>query len=230
MCFSAEASFAAAGMLVPIGVYSLHAATRRLPRYWPFAVMPLAFALQQASEGFVWLGLAGRNPDWVPLASGVYLFFALAWWPFWFPFAAAVAATEPARRWLFAAWALLSTGWFFAYLPVFFDPGRLAAEIAHHSIRYPYADDIVVGGAARWPVTALYGLCVAGPMLLLARRDLLSLVATGWGCVAVAGLVYAHAYTSVWCFFAALLSAYCVYFFATAAPDNAPAEPGDHRG
>jgi hypothetical protein len=220
MCFSAEASFAAAGALVPMGVYCVRAAAQRLPRYWAFALIPFGFAAQQAAEGVVWLGLSHESTDLVPVASAVYLFFAFAWWPFWFPFAAAVAAPRPNARRLLAVAAVLSTGWFFlAYLPMLFDPQhRLAAEIAHHSIRYPYADDVILGGAARWWVTALYALCTAGPLLILARREFVFPVVAGVGCFVIAGLVYHHAYTSVWCFFAALLSAYCVYFFATARP------------
>jgi hypothetical protein len=223
MCFSAEASFAVAGALVPMSVYCLRASARRLPRYWAFALIPFAFAVQQTAEGVVWLGLRHGYTNLVPVASGVYLFFAFAWWPFWFPFAATIASTRPnARRWL-AVIAGLSSSWFFlAYLPMLFDPQpRLAAEIAHHSIRYAYADDVILGGMARWPATALYALCTGGPLLLLGRRELVVPVVLGIGSFVTAGLVYNHAYTSVWCFFAALLSAYCVYFFATASPDEA---------
>jgi hypothetical protein len=225
MCFSAEASFVAAGALVPAGVYCVRAAVRRLPAYRLFALIPLGFAAQQAAEGFVWLGIERGNSDWTLAASGVFLFFALAWWPFWFPVSAAVAESRPERRRLFVAWAVFASGWFFlGYLPALFDPyARLAAERAHHSIRYPYADDVVFGGATRWPLTVLYCLCTAGPLLALARRDLVPVVVLGLGSVAVAWVVYSHAYTSVWCFFAALLSAYCVYFFATAEAD--PGEP-----
>lgn len=221
MCFSAEASFVAAAALVPMGGYCLVAAARRRPRLWPFALLPVGFGLQQAAEGVVWLGLANGWPTATAVAAGVFLFFAVAWWPFWFPFAAARAVRRPAVRRLLVVWALLATGWFFlAYLPVLAD--GTPPVVAHHSIRYPYPDGFLRDATWGWPVLGLYLLCTVGPLLVAGltideprHRFLFPAV----GSAAVTGLaavVAAHAYTSVWCFFAALLSAYCVYYFATA--------------
>jgi hypothetical protein len=227
MCFCAEASFTSAGVMVTMGGYCLAASIRRDPRHWPFAIIPFVFGIQQAAEGVTWLGLASGSSDQVVVATGVYLFFALAWWPFWFPVAAAVVARHPQTRRLFAVWAIFSLGWFIlAYLPAFAGGGiGLQAEVAHHSIRYPYADDVVFGADVRWIQTGLYVLCIGGPLLVLGPRVYFVPVALGLVCVGLSWFIYAHAYTSVWCFFASLVSAYCVYFFATAPPQD-PRRPG----
>src|SRR5262245_12674372 len=117
MCFSPEVSFASAGVLVGLGVYSLHLARRRLPSYWAFALIPLGFGIQQAAEGFVWLGILHHNEAMTRWGSAVFQFFA-ALWPAWFPLAAAVAEPGRWRRALLFTLALLSTAWiWFAYLP-----------------------------------------------------------------------------------------------------------------
>ena len=53
MCFSAEASFAAAAVLLPAGGVAMQRAARRNLNYLPIATLPLLFGLQQFSEGTV---------------------------------------------------------------------------------------------------------------------------------------------------------------------------------
>ena len=62
MCFSPEVSFASAGVLVPTGLLCLRVTAHRAPQLWPLAVVPALFGVQQACEGFVWLGL-NRGDD-----------------------------------------------------------------------------------------------------------------------------------------------------------------------
>ena len=83
MCFSAEASFGAAALLVPSGAYCLRSAVRKMPRWLPLAAVPLVFGIQQCSEGLVWVGLGRDDAALTREASLVYLFFALTFWPCW---------------------------------------------------------------------------------------------------------------------------------------------------
>jgi len=53
MCFSAEASFIAGGILSIAGIVTL--AKTQNPSYRALASIPLLFGLQQIGEGFVWL-------------------------------------------------------------------------------------------------------------------------------------------------------------------------------
>src|SRR6187200_2709119 len=102
MCFSAEASLAAAAVLVPAGGYATAVAWRRDRRYLPVAVTPLLFGAQQVCEAGVWLWLERGGP--VRPAALAFLFFAFAVWPFWIPLsAAAIEPRGPKRRALLAA-------------------------------------------------------------------------------------------------------------------------------
>lgn len=219
MCFSPEASFIAAGVLSALGGYSLRQAYLRLPAYWGFALIPLGFGVQQFAEGLVWLGLLRDNASLTRTGSAVFLCFAFAVWPTWFPVAALLAEREPRRRWALVVLALLSTGWFwFAFLPLLTGaPEHFDACIAGHSIHYHHGDESALARAVRLPATLAYVACVGGAVLLLSRwRELLPVIVLGLLSVVVSQLLYAHAYTSVWCFFAAALSAYTAYFLATA--------------
>ena len=123
MCFSADASFGAAACLLPMGLYSLRQAIRIRPAFVPFALTPIAFGIQQLAEAFVWRGLNASPPRSVDGPAAVFLFFAIAWWPFWFPFSAAFAAPTPQRRLPFVLFTILSTLWFILAVRILRDAG-----------------------------------------------------------------------------------------------------------
>lgn len=84
MCFSATASFGASAVLGTIGIIAVAKAKTNPQRL--FATIPLIFAVQQLTEGFLWLSL--KNADmasWQPLLTYIYLVFAMAVWPLWVP-------------------------------------------------------------------------------------------------------------------------------------------------
>src|SRR5947209_19813275 len=142
MCFSAEASVTAGAALLPAGAYCLSAAARKQPRFLPLAALPLLFGVQQIAEGFVWHGLEHGHPAEVRSAALVFLFFALAFWPFWIPLVSTAIEPRPARRRVFFGVTLLSTVWFWVlYYPVLTGPESLLnVRVMHHSIRYEIPD------------------------------------------------------------------------------------------
>ena len=84
MCFSATASFGASAILGTIGIIAL-AKAKTNPQML-FATIPLIFAVQQFTEGLLWLSL--KNADmasWQSLLTYIYLVFAMAVWPLWVP-------------------------------------------------------------------------------------------------------------------------------------------------
>jgi hypothetical protein len=215
MCFSAEASFAVAGVLLPSGLYCLRTAARKDRRLLPIAAVPLLFGLQQASEGFVWIGLHHEDEDMTRLASLGFLFAALALWPFWVPFMMWAKEDGPGRRRLLLALIALSIAWFFVlFLPIAMGPPTLlTTRIDQHSITYAYPDVPLFQVLPAGVRFMLYGLMVILPLVLSFEKE--SLVP---GLVVAASLIicflfYRHAYISVWCFFAAILSAYLVWVF-----------------
>jgi hypothetical protein len=218
MCFSPEASFAVAGALVPIGGYCVRAAWRKDRRLLPLSFTPLLFVGQQAAEGVVWLALDRGDAAAVRSGSLAFLFFALALWPFWFPLLAAAGEARPARRRWLAGLAALASGWFWLlFYPLLTDPAALHTSVAHHSVRYELAlpvDEYLPRNAVR----VVYLLSMVVPMLAGPR---VFGVAPGLVLAASAGVaagVYAHAFASVWCFFAAVLSGWLAWFFWRLTP------------
>ena len=85
MCFSSTASFGASVVLGTIGVTSIVKASTQPQR--TFAAIPLLFAVQQFTEGLLWLSLTNENmASWQSMLTYIFLFFAMAVWPFWIPF------------------------------------------------------------------------------------------------------------------------------------------------
>src|SRR5262245_37133689 len=124
MCFSAEASFTAGAVLLPAGAYCLRTALCKDARYVPMALIPVAFAIQQFTEGMVWSGLEHAASGFVERASSLYLFFAIPFWPFWIPLSLLFPETRHGTRTLFSLLVLLSAVWFWLYLPLAVDPSR----------------------------------------------------------------------------------------------------------
>lgn len=235
MCFSGEASFVVGGALLPAGAFCIGAALKKQsPSYLGLAIVPLLFGIQQISEGFVWLALE-RNPNVQPRAESlVFLFFALAFWPFWFPVLTAMMEPQPPRRWILAGIALLATAWFWVlYYPLLIDDDALTTRVEHHSIQYDYYSLPIYGQLEDWlkpapapvlrlPLQFLYLASIAAPMLLSSNT---------WGRIPglilalsalFSAIVFHYAFVSVWCFFAAVLAGYLCWVFYQL---EHPAEP-----
>ena len=85
MCFSATASFSAGAFLLGLGTITLKSA--RLPRELPFAAIPLLFAIQQLSEGVIWLTFRHGAPQLNVVMTYVYSFFSHVLGPVYVPVA-----------------------------------------------------------------------------------------------------------------------------------------------
>ena len=85
MCFSATASFSAGALLLGVGAVTLKSARR--PCEWPFAAIPLLFAIQQLIEGVIWLTFSADTPLLNTVMTHVYSFFSHVLWPIYLPLA-----------------------------------------------------------------------------------------------------------------------------------------------
>ena len=94
MCFSATASFSVGALLIGIGALTLKTAKHR--REWPLAAIPLLFAIQQLSEGVIWLTFSADAPLLNTVMTHVYSFFSHVLWPVYVP--VAVLLIEPSGR------------------------------------------------------------------------------------------------------------------------------------
>lgn len=91
MCFSANVSFTASIVLAIIGTCLLKKTKKQI--FVPLALIPWFFAIQQASEGFVWLALPEES-----FARNIFLFFAYFVWPIWVPFSVWFAEENRKRK------------------------------------------------------------------------------------------------------------------------------------
>jgi hypothetical protein len=201
MCFSATASFSAAAVLTVVGTTSL-AANRAKPVRM-LALMPLLFAAQQLAEGVVWTTMSGARPGLHTTAMYFYLFFALVLWPSWLPLALHRFEPDRQRRkqlgWLVGlGLAVSAVG---AAVLIHWPPH---AGITARSLCYEFGVPTDLWGQAAY--LPLYALPTVVPFMVSSIA-----LARPMGAVFLASLVITLVFkqgtvTSVWCFFAALLS------------------------
>lgn len=195
MCFSAEASFTAAAILVVAGFITLKFAKQK--RLIPLALLPFFFAFQQFNEGILWVYLPTAPDSWqVFVSSRIFLFFAYLFWPIYLPFALFVGEVFYMRKlWIGLIFLLgLMESVYFLTNP---DGVPVSVSILNHSIQY-----LPNSGFFRWTyvaiilvpcfISSIKGIKVFGGAILLA--------------FVVSEIFYTLNYVSVWCFFSALLS------------------------
>ncbi|MGB5735414.1 MAG: DUF6629 family protein [Thiohalocapsa sp.] len=221
MCFSAEASFAAAAVLVPVGAYSLKLAVQNDRRYIVVASFPLLFGIQQAVEGVLWLGLAGQEGPNIRLAALGFLFFAFWLWPFLVPLSAYALEQRAFRKLVFKG--LAAIGFLFGlslFLPLLTYPDWLAIERAQGSILYDTRlvyDDFIARNTVRFG----YAVIISVPLLFSTQPKLRVFGMLILTSVVIGGFVFHYAFISIWCFFAALLSLYIGYMMHSTFHDGA---------
>ena len=208
MCFSAEASFIAAAVLVPTGVLTITRAYNSDPRYVPIAALPLLFGLQQAMEGMVWL--ANGNAAEVERYSLAYMFFSWIAWPIWVPFSAYFIETQR-RKPLYLVLAIIG-GMLGAmqYLPYFAHDGWLTTRFLSHVIVYEGKElfDYIIG---RDMTYSIYVAVVVGSLLLSSDVNVRTFGLLVAAVMVVTYLFFSYAYISVFCFGGAVMSLYLVW-------------------
>lgn len=197
MCFSATASFTAGGLLLVAGVAAQKLARGSAERF--YAAIPLLFAIQQLTEGVVWITFSEGNSGVNAWATQLYSFFSHVLWPVYVPIAAWLLEPDARRRRLLAAACIAGLA--------------IAAYLLYSMI----ADPIVArptGGHVEYDSPHFYA-AVSMTLYLLATTVSLLLSTQPrvrlFGALALASAVLAYAFfarwfISVWCLFAAVLS------------------------
>lgn len=230
MCFSAEASFTAAALLLPAGLVSVTKAYRTDRRYLAICALPFLFGLQQLSEGLVWTAGEASDLAAVNRYTLAYMFFTWLAWPVWVP--SATFFVEPARRKpLYLAFALLGAilgaG---QYLPYIMHEDWISVRFLPHAVVYggTMLFDFLV---AREFTYAVYVITVILPLLLSSRPK----IRIFGGLVALSLVItyafFRFAYISVFCFLGALMSFYLVaMIFWKARQPEEPRPQAPERG
>ena len=202
MCFSATASIVAGTSLSAIGVATIRRAELRTEL--PFAMIPLLFGMQQFVEGILWLTIGHDAPVLQQTMTYVYSVFSHVFWPIYIPFALGFLESTPWRKRVllgFQAAGLIVGGYLLYFLitsPVVaqIDGQHIVRHIIYVSPHFYLAPVMVLYLAA----TCVSCFVSSHPFVkLFGVLALLSFIA--------AYFFYTRALVSVWCFFAAVLSA-----------------------
>lgn len=200
MCFSAGASFGASAVLSVIGVSVIKKV--KSPYQIPFASIPLIFAAQQFSEGFVWLALS--NPVFAPLekvSSYAFLFFAQIVWPICVPIAIVMLEKDAKRKkilLLFVGIGVLVSSYFAHRLLMY----GVHPNITGHHVAYKQVYPDSWGHVA----DMLYGIATLGPTFISKVKRMWTFGLAVSISYVIAYIVYVNYILSVWCFFASIIS------------------------
>jgi hypothetical protein len=222
MCFSAEASFAASGVLAASSV-----AIARLPKEKagiPLSLFPALFATHQFIEGVLWLNHEGVLPD-AYKAPAVYAYALIAYvlWPVFVPFSAYLLENDRKREILILICQAIGLAVGLWLLTSFLrHPVTVSVDCCSlsYNVQAPHL------------LLAPYLAAVSIPFLASSRKGLVLFgLAITISCGAAAIAASAATFPSVWCFFAALLSAgLYLYFRRAARTDPYPLRPSIASG
>lgn len=195
MCFSASASFTAACFLGGIGYFTLKESR---PRERLLASIPSLFAVQQFSEGILWLELGHQipHPNLFFLAQSFFLIFAFLFWPIWIPLSLIRLETISWRFYAIAGTficGVLLAGWNLSY--AFHQ--EVSVQFVNHSIQYQ--GDIP-------SQRLLYPFIVIFPCLISSYPRIWIFGVLVGVSYLIANYYYMTTFVSVWCFFAAIAS------------------------
>lgn len=202
MCFSAGVSFTASATLSIIGLLAMRQAQTTGNRM--LAGAPLIFAIQQAAEGFLWLSLTRASYAFLQTPmTYLFLFCAFCWWPSWIPHTLYVMEDKNSamKKMLYniMIFGYVVAG-YLGYCVLMY--GALAYDLNHH-----IAYDIFIPGNF-YPLIGLFYVIPTIVPFYLSSIPNMKLMGS---CIAVAYattyFLYDSAFISIWCFFAALISA-----------------------
>ena len=204
MCFSATASFTAGTLLLAVGTLTLR--QTKVPVEVPYASIPVLFGLQQLIEGGLWLTFVDEAPHLNSILTHLYSLFSHVLWPIFVPIA--VLLLEPVH-WRRTALKALAVGGALSgfYLLYFWAIDPTTSRVVGQHIIYDSPHFYIA------PILVLYvlGTCVSS--LLSSHPAVRWFGAVSTASYAAASAFYAVWFISVWCFFAAVMSATVWFYF-----------------
>lgn len=203
MCFSAGASFGASALLIGAGIGSMKrsGSTAMLP----FATVPILFGIQQFAEGILWLSfLNSELAPWHVPSIYFFLFFAQVIWPLWVPFSIWLMEPDPTRKRILSYFMILGGG-FSAYLVYCLFAYEVSAVVDGGHIKYYlYFPNMELRRSLYFFVTLI-------PFFISSLRFMKLLGIAFLGSLIISYYFFLGYVISVWCFFAAVLSALVLF-------------------
>jgi hypothetical protein len=201
MCFSASASFIAGTVLTSIGVATVNKVNKK--EYYLFASIPIIFGIQQMTEGFIWIGLNDPEKGYsAQLSSYLFLFIAQVVWPTWVPLSILFLDKKERRKSIQKLLVILGAAlsMYMCYCLYWF---HIEAKIIDHHIAYFQEYPI----HNKYYVIATYGIVTILPALMSQTKNVWILGVALLLSYLITAIFYKSFTLSVWCFFAAIISA-----------------------
>lgn len=201
MCFSATASFGASALLAGTTFAASKYVTDKQQR--PMLAVPAIFAVQQFIEGFVWLSLT--NEQFASIKTSVvtaYMVFAEMVWPLWIPFVFIMLEKRHSR--LRLLWTLQGIGVLILIPSVYYMmhyPMEATASNYHISYAPQFPSDWLLLRSVAYALAAVvpFFITTYPRAWVMGLPNALSFF--------VAAYFFPGFIISVWCYFAALISA-----------------------
>lgn len=200
MCFSLQASIITAGTLGTISLFYVGKEYKRSTLLMAF--IPFLFSIQQASEALIWRFFAVKKSMITVYATYAFLCFAYIVWPVWVPFSLWFIEHHSLRKKLLLVTLAIGavTSAILGYI-IYANPVKITVDCAHiiyHTaipshMTMPLLISYSIATITPWFISIGYRMWLVGILMLL-----------GYG---VSLWYYLAAFTSVWCFFAAAISA-----------------------
>jgi len=201
MCFSATASFSAAGVLGVLGYLNTKLIKRKKELF--IALVPFVFAFQQLVEGSIWLAYADpQNFQGVAsIAKYLFLLVAIFIWPVWISLSLYTIEDNPARKKMLAGTLALGILYDCLMLYEFITSSHLVGgSVVGHSIQYQLPSHPNVLYMSIYSITTILPFFIStfNKVWILGIFNIIGLY--------IANYFYTDAFISVWCFFATFMS------------------------
>ena len=200
MCFSAEASFAGGIIISAIGVATVTKVHK--PSQLIFASIPLVFGIQQITEGVLWLTLP--NSDYLNVQKfSTYLFLIMAevLWPMMIPLSVLFMEENQKKKKILRLFLILGAClsiYYASCLTLFnVNPEIMGFHIQYHT-NFPKSVALIA--------FAIYLAVTIAPLFVSSIKKTHLLGMLMFLSCAVTAIFFTQYLTSVWCFFAALIS------------------------
>jgi hypothetical protein len=200
MCFSPEASFAGGFIISSIGIATITKVHK--PSQLLFASIPLFFGIQQVVEGILWLTIP--YPEYFHIKKiATYFFLVMAdfLWPMMIPLSVLFMEENTKRKKILRIFLAmgLSLSLYYAYCLLFYN---VNPEISGYHIFYKtdFPKSLSMPAFIVYLIVTITPLFISG----IKRTHILGILMF-LSCL-VTAIFFTQYLTSVWCFFAALIS------------------------
>ena len=210
MCFSPLASFIGGAVISSIGIATIRKVHK--PSQVLFAAIPLFFGFQQVAEGLLWLALKKTGlDDLEKVSSNIFLIMADVIWPVMIPLSVLFLENSSRKRKIL--FVFLSIG---VVLSLYYSWCLLTFDVTPRIKGFHIQYDTGFPRSLAMVAFLFYLTATIPPLFISSTRRmyLFGILAT-ISCF-VTGIFYTQYLTSVWCFFAALISV-VIYWILTDA-------------